>query len=116
MASWSDAGLQENSVSGSHAAGIRCQLFRLGEPRQLIFDVNADHEGRIIESVEIDDANRGAEFELVLHGTDYFASRGLASKSPLRRVVLRFTMDDGNARYHLPVMLAPHSYSTWWSG
>jgi 5-hydroxyisourate hydrolase len=105
-----------DSVSGSHAAGIRCQLFRLGDSRQLIFDVDADHEGRILESVEIDDASRGVEFELVLHGADYFAARGLASKSPVKCVVLRLAMDDGRARYHLPVMLSPHSCSTWWSG
>ena len=73
-------------------------------------------EGRIVESVIIGDENRGAEFELVMHGADYFAAAGLAPDSHFKTVVLRFVMDDDARRYHLPVMLSPHSYSTWWSG
>ncbi len=105
-----------DSVAGDHAAGIRCQLFQLGEQRRLLFDVSADVEGRIAETVNIDETNRGAEFELVLHGAEYFAARGIEQTAPIKTVVLRLTMDDDERRYHLPVMLSPHSYSTWWSG
>ena len=105
-----------DSVSGSHAAGIRCQLFLLGEPKQPLFDVNANDEGRIVETVSIDETNRGAEFELVIHGADYFAGRSSGDDTIVKTVVIRFTIDDDNRRYHLPVMLSPHSYSTWWSG
>ena len=107
-----------DSVSGKSAVGIRSQLFQLsveGE-RRLVFDVNADREGRIAESIEIDDSNRGSEFELVFHGNDYFAAQSLAGDSVVKTVVIRFVMDDDSRRYHLPVMLSPHSYSTWWSG
>ena len=54
--------------------------------------------------------------ELVLHGADFFAARGIAQATPVKTVVLRFAMDDDRRRYHLPVMLSPHSYSAWWSG
>jgi len=104
-----------DSVAGTHAAGVRCQLFQLGETRQLLFDIEADDQGRIAESVELDESNRGAEFELVVHGADYFARRSLAAASVVRCIVIRFVMDDDTKRYHLPVMLAPHSSSTWWS-
>lgn len=105
-----------DSVSGNHAAGLRSQLFRLaGESgRQLLFDVETDAEGRIAENIALGDT-AGAEFELVLHARDYFAARGQGGDSPLARVVIRFVMQDDNRRYHLPVMLAPHSYSAWWS-
>jgi len=104
-----------DSVSGKSAVGIRSQLFQLdGSGKHLVFDVTADDEGRIIETVEINDSNRGSEFELVFHGQDYFA-RSLAADSMVSCVVLRFAMDDDQKRYHLPVMLSPHSYSTWWS-
>ncbi|MDH3535079.1 MAG: hydroxyisourate hydrolase [Gammaproteobacteria bacterium] len=105
-----------DSVSGSSADGIRCQLFQLsGEnERRLLFDVNADREGRIAETVEINASNRASEFELVFHGSDYFAGQGLAVDSIVNNVVIRFVMDE-DRRYHLPVMLSPHSYSTWWS-
>lgn len=105
-----------DSVEGRHAAGVRCQLFHLGETRQLLFDVEADEEGRIAESVELGQFNRGAEFELVVHGADYFAAGSLAAASIVRCIVIRFVMDDDSRRYHLPVMLSPHSCSTWWSG
>lgn len=106
-----------DSVSGRSAVGIRSQLFRLdGSARQLVFDVAADDEGRIAETVEIDDSNRGSEFELVFHGRDYFTGQSLAAGSMVKTVVIRFAMEDNGRRYHMPVMLSPHSFSTWWSG
>lgn len=106
-----------DSVSGKSAVGIRSQLFQLvsDTERRLVFDVNADREGRIAEAVVIDDAIIGCEFELVFHGRDYFNARSVGTESMVKTVVIRFTMAE-DKRYHLPVMLSPHSYSTWWSG
>ena len=66
-----------DSVSGKSAAGIRCQLFRIAgdAARQAVFDIFADAEGRISETVAIDDSNIGGEFELVMHAADYFGAR-----------------------------------------
>ena len=101
-----------DSVTGKSAAGIRCQLFRLADDaRQTVFDVQADAEGRIVETVDIDADNLGSEFELVMHAADYFN----AGNATVSCVVIRFCIDDASRRYHMPVMLAPHSYSTWWS-
>ena len=102
-----------DSVSGASAAGIRCELFRLqgDSSKQVVFDVIADAEGRISESVVVDDSDIGGEFELVMHAAGYFG----AEKAVVPAVVIRFVIDDADKRYHLPVMLAPHSYSTWWS-
>jgi len=100
-----------DSVSGKSAAGIRCQLFRLdGDLRQPVFDVLADDEGRISQSIPVEAGDLGHEFELVMHAADYFG----AADAVVRCIVIRFVIDD-DRRYHLPVMLAPHSYSTWWS-
>jgi len=102
-----------DSVSGHSAVGIRCQLLRLerGVYRQTVFDVLADHEGRISETFAVDDDTKGCEFELVLHAAEYFE----AESAVVPAVVIRFIASDAAKRYHLPVMLAPHSYSTWWS-
>ena len=107
-----------DSVSGDHAAGIRCQLFvRDGAGgAQPVLDVLADAEGRIDETISLADFDGGGEFELVVHGADYFAARGIDAASCVPAVVIRFLMVDDDRRYHLPVMLAPHSYSIWWSG
>jgi 5-hydroxyisourate hydrolase len=100
-----------DSVSGKSAAGIRCQLFQLdGDLRQPVFDVLADDEGRINESIPVQAGAPGNEFELVMHAADYFG----ATDAVVRCVVIRFVIDH-DRRYHMPVMLAPHSCSTWWS-
>lgn len=106
-----------DSVSGQSAAGIRCLLTRIDgdAPRQVVFDVHADAEGRIAESIDLEAADLGVDYELELYAAEYFAERGLALASMVKRVVIRFSMDDAHKRYHLPVMLSPHSYSTWWS-
>ncbi len=104
-----------DSLRGTHAAGIRCVLCRLdGDSRVPVFDVVADSEGRITQPLELAADIVAAEFELVLHAADYFAEQGLDSTGCLREIVLRFVVDE-DRRYHLPIMLAPHSYSTWWS-
>ena len=103
-----------DSVKGTHAAGIRCQLLQLaanGE-RQVVFDVLADHEGRISETLPIGDDDIGCEYELLLHAAEYFN----ADTALVPVVVIRFIVHDAERRYHMPVMLSPHSYSTWWSG
>jgi 5-hydroxyisourate hydrolase-like protein (transthyretin family) len=106
-----------DSVSGKSAVGIRCQLFQLSgvSERQLVFDVKADDEGRISESVEIEKANRDAKFELVIHNAAYFSMQSIDDDSMVETIVIRFAMTDSHKRYHMPVMLSPHSYSTWWS-
>lgn len=102
-----------DSVSGRSAAGIRCQLVQLegGVRKQIVFDVIADQEGRISETLPVGDDASGCEFELVLHAAEYFQ----VETALVPAVVIRFSPGDADKRYHLPVMLAPHSYSTWWS-
>lgn len=102
-----------DSVTGRSAAGIRCQLVQLTPTaqRQVIFDVVADHEGRIAETVNVSDEQLGSEYELVMHAADYFN----VDTAVVPVVVIRFVIQDAHRRYHLPVMLSPHSYSTWWS-
>ena len=105
-----------DSVRGTHAAGIRCVLWRIdGEQRTAVFEVVADQEGRIAEEVALGADSPNTAFELVLHAADYFAGHGIEARGCVREVVLRFAMRE-DRRYHLPVMLSPNSYSTWWSG
>ncbi len=104
-----------DSLQGTHAAGIRCRLFRVDdEGRTEVFDVRADHEGRILQEFAAATDGATTEFELVLQAAEYFAGQDLEVSGCVREVVLRFVAED-SGRYHLPVMLAPHSYSAWWS-
>jgi len=107
-----------NSLAGGSAVGIRVVLYQLLDEgsKQKIFDVTADGEGRVVETVDPGKADKSAQYELEFHSADYFAAYDLpvANHSCMKTVVLRFTMADRNKRYHMPVMLAPHSYSVCW--
>ena len=104
-----------NSITGMSAIGIRTQLFRIDEndSRYQVFDILTDDEGRISETVNLDDLNRSCEYELVFHTAEYFNDESNENVSSMSKVVLRFPMDDVTERYHMPIMLAPHSYSVW---
>lgn len=104
-----------NSISGMSAIGIRTQLFRIDEndTRYQIFDVQTDDEGRISQTVSSDYLNEDCEYELVFYTSEYFSDKNSENLSSMSKVVLRFSIDDVTKRYHMPIMLAPHSYSVW---
>ena len=105
-----------DATNGDHAGGIRAVLNCIQADRtEMVFDVIASAEGRISEEVELGQYSNNTEFELVLHSADYFRANAQEVDSPVEVIVIRFRMSDDAGRYHLPVMLSPHSYSTWWS-
>ena len=66
---------------------------------------------------EIDPAEivSGATYEFALATAAYFADYDLprSGMQILQNVVVHFEMPDPAARYHMPFMLAPNSYSVW---
>lgn len=108
-----------NSVVGTHAGGIRVALFRVEESgaRTTLFETATDEGGRLSETVVLTAGDAPAQFELVFQTGAYFESQSLPvpGNQIMREVVIRFSMPDPEARYHIPVMLAPNSYSVWWS-
>ena len=108
-----------NSVDGSHAAGIAAALYRIGpeNARTVVFQTETDGAGRISETVAAEAMDGADQYELVLQTGAYFAARLPAETGEqiVREVVVRFVMPDSEARYHIPLMLAPHSYAVWWS-
>ncbi|MFT4729199.1 MAG: 5-hydroxyisourate hydrolase [Granulosicoccus sp.] len=109
-----------DSVAGDHAAGIRVECIkRLATGEQThVFDVVASEQGRISEEVEISPSAKDEQYELVFHSKSYFDKKSSAAESAqiLECVVIRLTLVDPDGGYHVPIMLAPHSYSVWWSG
>jgi 5-hydroxyisourate hydrolase len=108
-----------NSVDGTHAAGIAVTLTRFDPSgtRSQVFAVETDAGGRLSEEVTLNPEDTEAQFEFVFQIGDYFEAQGLPErgKKILRDVVIRFSMPDPQACYHIPLMLAPNSYSVWWS-
>ena len=108
-----------NSVLGTHAGGVGIGLLRV-EPsgaRSVVFERATDAGGRLAEIVKIAKEQAGAEYELVFQTARYFAEQSLPQPAQqiLNEVVVRFSMPDPDASYHIPLMIAPNSYSIWWS-
>ena len=108
-----------NSVLGTHAGGVGVELLRI-EPsgvRTIVFERETDAGGRLAETVKITDEHVGAEYELVFQTGRYFDTQSLPQpvKQIVSEVTIRFSMPDMNASYHVPLMIAPNSYSVWWS-
>ena len=107
-----------DSVSGNSAKDVRVQLFRLhGEnKKEMVFDTRTNHEGRLSETFQSGGAAK-EEYELVFHSGDYLGQQNLQETNPLMdSVVIRLNVSNFNRRYHIPILIAPHNYTVWWSG
>jgi len=109
-----------DSVAGTHAAGIRVECYRRDSSGNsaLVFDVLANDQGRISEAVETWTHDTLVEYELVFHSKAYLKSTGITEEPGqiMETIVVRLSLMDADENYHVPIMLAPHSYSVWWSG
>lgn len=104
-----------DSVIGDHAAGIRISAEQItATGRVTLFDVISNDEGRIMEEVDL---KPNDEVEITFHSAAYWESQnGTPDTAQMMNIVLvRVTVPETVARIHIPVMLAPHSYSVWWS-
>ena len=108
-----------DSVSGKSAAGIRIQLLHLvsGNEKEIVFDVKSDEQGRIAERVTLLKEDSEQQFEMVVDAHAYFAENHPFDdvEQHVRQVVIRFSMVERQKRYHIPIVLSPHSYTVWWS-
>jgi len=109
-----------DSVNGISASGIRVEFFQLSGDmlRNRLFETETDGEGRISETIDVSAGSIGAICELVFHTEGYFTGAGLPEDPGqiMDSVVVRISLPDPDARYHIPVVLSPHSYTVWWSG
>ena len=108
-----------NSVNGTHAGGVRVDFRRIDDGGRVeqVFSVESGADGRIAGTAEVDTADEGRVYELVFHTGEYFDREGLAERPRImHEVIFRLRLPDPDARYHLPVIVSPHGYSTWWSG
>jgi 5-hydroxyisourate hydrolase len=94
---------------GRPAAGIEVALYRLARERTLLASAVTDADGRIASPF-------GGEleagwYELVFLTGRYFAGGGL--EAFYDEIPVRFRIDPGDDRYHVPLLLSPFGYSTY---
>ena len=108
-----------NGTDGTHAGGIAITLSRLSADggRELLFASQTDTGGRLVREIDLSGADPESTYEMVFATGPYWQQRDLPRDGPqiMREIVVRFQMPDAEARYHIPVILSPNSYSCWWS-
>jgi 5-hydroxyisourate hydrolase len=101
---------------GSPAAGVVIELHRLhGGRRESIASGITNADGRTDAPLLAGDSIETGTYELVFHAGDYFRRLGLTLPVPpfLDDVVIRIGIADGQANYHVPLLLSPYGYSTY---
>jgi 5-hydroxyisourate hydrolase len=101
---------------GKPAAELRVELFRIDGPRrELLRTAITNADGRTGDPLLEGDSLPGGQFELLFHAGDYFRGLGVALSDPpfLDEVAIRFGIDPAAGSYHVPLLLAPHGYSTY---
>ncbi|MER5623416.1 MULTISPECIES: hydroxyisourate hydrolase [Streptosporangium] len=99
-----------DGVYGRSAAGVRARLERaVGADWQQVSEGETDIEGNVKEWMD-EFMERGL-YRLVLATDHYFAGLGMTTSYP--EVTVMFRMHDECMPYHIQVVLAPHSYTTY---
>lgn len=101
-----------DGTHGTHAAGIAITLVNL-RTGLLLFNSQTDNAGRLVETVSSSDVQLNDRFELCFELEGYWVSQGVSHTHRIDEIILRFAMPDTNARYHMPIIFSPNSYSTW---
>jgi 5-hydroxyisourate hydrolase len=96
-----------DTSKGTPAAGMTIELWSLDE-KKLLKTVRTNSDGRIDAPLLSGPEMKTGTYELVFMVGDYFYERRF-----LDRVPIRFTISDANAKYHVPLLVSPWSYSTY---
>jgi 5-hydroxyisourate hydrolase len=101
---------------GCPAAGMRIDLFRIeGEARSLVRSVTTNSDGRTDAPVIPKGEEITGTWELLFYAGAYLDAAGTPGESPrfLDLIPIRFGIADPAEHYHVPLLLAPYSYSTY---
>ena len=101
---------------GIPARGVVIDLhtIRSGQ-RVLLKTATTNQDGRTDEPLLSGASIEPGVYELTFHAGDYFRGTGVEITNPpfLDQVVVRFGVADATGNYHVPLLLAPYSYSTY---
>ncbi|MBB5220983.1 5-hydroxyisourate hydrolase [Amaricoccus macauensis] len=101
---------------GCPAEGMQIDLFRLeGETWSLVRSVTTNSDGRTDGPVIPKGELEVGVYELLFHAGSYLDDAGAPGESPrfLDLIPIRFGIADVAEHYHVPLLLAGYSYSTY---
>ncbi len=104
-----------DTSTGRPAAGVPVSLYRIGPDgaRTLVVETVTNQDGRTDRPLMDGTRFTTGTYELEFAVATHFATR-VASPAPfLDLIPLRFTLADADAKYHVPLLVTPWSYSTY---
>jgi 5-hydroxyisourate hydrolase len=104
-----------DTANGKPAKAMKIDLYRReGDARSLIKSVHTNDDGRTDAAMLEGDALKVGVYELVFHVSEYFRSLRHADAGKfLDTVPIMFVISDREAKYHVPLLVSPWSYSTY---
>ena len=96
-----------DTMRGQPAAGVTIELWSLDRSKMLK-SVQTNADGRTDTPLLSGDEMAAGNYELIFFVGDYFGERRF-----LDRVPVRFVISDAAAKYHVPLLVSPWSYSTY---
>src|SRR5882762_9446425 len=96
-----------DTMRGIPAAGMKIELWSLDQSK-MIKTVETNADGRTDAPLLATDEMKIGNYELIFFVGDYFGERRF-----LDRVPVRFVISDAAAKYHVPLLVSPWSYSTY---
>lgn len=105
-----------DTAQGTPAAGMAVTLYRrAGDCYEPIKAVTTNTDGRADAPLLEGDTLRPGRYRLAFAVGAYFRQSGVALSDPafLEDVVVDFGIADADARYHVPLLVSPWSYSTY---
>lgn len=115
MAGWLTTHVLD-TAKGVPAAGLRIVLYRLaGGARDRLVEMVTNADGRTDHPILPAADFATGTYELVFFAGDYLRASGQGGAEPLflDEIPIRFGMSDGQAHYHVPLLLSPFGYSTY---
>src|SRR5689334_3879354 len=92
---------------GTPARGMTIEVWSVDQSKKLK-TVKTNDDGRVDSPLLSGAEMVAGNYELVFFVGDYFGERNF-----LDRVPIRFTISDPGAKYHVPLLVSPWSYSTY---
>ena len=96
-----------DTMRGCPAAGVKIELWLL-DKKALLKTVQTNSDGRTDAPLLEGNSMATGNYELIFFVGDYFGD-----KKFLDRVPVRFVISDANAKYHVPLLVSPWSYTTY---
>ena len=83
--------------------------------KKLLVETKSNQDGRTEKPLLDEKAMEKGQYELHFFTAAYFLNQGAKLDNPpfLDEIIIRFSIADNTAHYHVPLLVSPWSYSTY---